>query len=66
MSASGPHILVTGSTWGIGADVTQVLASWGVRVVGHGRTAGDAFLALDAPASMMSAVLDINGASYVR
>ena len=47
MSAPGPHILVTGSTRGIGAAVTQVLASRGVRVVGHGRTAGDAILAED-------------------
>jgi hypothetical protein len=46
--------------------VALVLASRGVRVVGHGRTAGDAILALDAPASMTGAVLDINGASYVR
>lgn len=47
MSAPGPHILVTGSTRGIGAAVTQVLASRGVQVVGHGRTAGDAILAED-------------------
>jgi len=47
MSASGPHILVTGSTRGIGAAVALVLASRGVRVVGHGRTAGDAILAED-------------------
>jgi hypothetical protein len=46
--------------------VALVLASRGVRVVGHGRTAAVAFLALDAPASMTGAVLDINGASYVR
>jgi NAD(P)-dependent dehydrogenase (short-subunit alcohol dehydrogenase family) len=66
MSASGPHILVTGSTRAIGAAVALVLASRGVRVVGDGRTAAVAFLALDAPASMTGAVLDINGASYVR
>lgn len=31
------HILVTGSTRGIGAAVTQALAARGVRVAGHGR-----------------------------
>lgn len=42
MTASGPRILVTGSTRGIGAAISDVLSSRGVRVIGHGRTpAGD-------------------------
>jgi len=38
MSASGPHILVTGSTRGIGAAIVEVLSGRGARVVGHGRS----------------------------
>jgi len=33
-----PHILVTGSTRGIGAAVFEALAARGVKLVGHGRT----------------------------
>ncbi len=33
-----PHILVTGSTRGIGAAVVQALKAKGARVVGHGRS----------------------------
>jgi NAD(P)-dependent dehydrogenase (short-subunit alcohol dehydrogenase family) len=47
MSVTGPHILVTGSTRGIGAAVTQALTARDVRVVGHGRAAGDDRLAED-------------------
>jgi NAD(P)-dependent dehydrogenase (short-subunit alcohol dehydrogenase family) len=35
-----PHILVTGSTRGIGAAIAEVLRSRGARFVGHGRTDG--------------------------
>ncbi|MCA3725686.1 MAG: SDR family oxidoreductase [Phenylobacterium sp.] len=38
MSVSGPHILVTGSTRGIGAAIVDVLSSRGARVAGHGRS----------------------------
>jgi NAD(P)-dependent dehydrogenase (short-subunit alcohol dehydrogenase family) len=42
MSASGPHILVTGSTRGIGGAIAEVLRGRGARVLGHGRaTTGD-------------------------
>ncbi|THD81772.1 MAG: SDR family oxidoreductase [Phenylobacterium sp.] len=42
-----PHILVTGSTRGIGAAVVEALAARGARVVGHGRTAGPEVVAAD-------------------
>lgn len=42
-----PHVLVTGSTRGIGAAVVQALTARGARVVGHGRTAGDNIIAAD-------------------
>ncbi|MCA3755855.1 MAG: SDR family oxidoreductase [Phenylobacterium sp.] len=38
MSVSGPHILVTGSTRGIGAAIVDVLSGRGARVAGHGRS----------------------------
>jgi NAD(P)-dependent dehydrogenase (short-subunit alcohol dehydrogenase family) len=42
MSAFGPHILVTGSTRGIGEAIAGVLRGRGAWVVGHGRaTTGD-------------------------
>lgn len=42
MSAPGPHILVTGSTRGIGAAIAEVLRGRGASVAGHGRaTTGD-------------------------
>ena len=47
MTTSVPHILVTGSTRGIGAAVAEVLAARGARVLGHGRSAGGATLAAD-------------------
>ena len=34
---AGPHVLVTGSTRGIGAAVVEALAGRGARVIGHGR-----------------------------
>ncbi|HEV2530328.1 SDR family oxidoreductase [Phenylobacterium sp.] len=48
-----PHVLVTGSTRGIGAAVVQALTARGARVVGHGRTAGDNIIAanLEQPAA---------------
>lgn len=42
-----PHILVTGSTRGIGAAVTDALAARRVRMVGHGRADADAVLGAD-------------------
>ena len=42
-----PHILVTGSTRGIGAAILDVLVAKGARVVGHGRTDGDNTLGAD-------------------
>jgi 3-oxoacyl-[acyl-carrier protein] reductase len=42
-----PHILVTGSTRGIGAAVVQALEAKGARVVGHGRTASENVVAAD-------------------
>jgi NAD(P)-dependent dehydrogenase (short-subunit alcohol dehydrogenase family) len=47
MSASGPNILVTGSTRGIGAAIAEVLSGRGARVTGHGRTAAVDVLAED-------------------
>lgn len=37
MSITGPHVLVTGSTRGIGAAIATALAGKGARVIGHGR-----------------------------
>jgi NAD(P)-dependent dehydrogenase (short-subunit alcohol dehydrogenase family) len=42
-----PHILVTGSTRGIGAAIAQTLAARGVRFVGHGRADADLVLGAD-------------------
>lgn len=42
-----PHVLVTGSTRGIGAAVVQALEARGAVVVGHGRTAGERVVAAD-------------------
>ena len=42
-----PHILVTGSTRGIGAAIAETLAARGVRFVGHGRADGDLTLGAD-------------------
>ena len=42
-----PHILVTGSTRGIGAAIAQALADRGQRFIGHGRTDGDLTLGAD-------------------
>lgn len=47
MSSPVPHILVTGSTRGIGAAVVEALAERGARVLGHGRSAGETTLAAD-------------------
>jgi 3-oxoacyl-[acyl-carrier protein] reductase len=41
------HILVTGSTRGIGAAIAKTLAARGVRFVGHGRADGDGVLGAD-------------------
>lgn len=42
-----PHILVTGSTRGIGAATVEALEAKGARVVGHGRTASAQVIAAD-------------------
>jgi NAD(P)-dependent dehydrogenase (short-subunit alcohol dehydrogenase family) len=41
------HILVTGSTRGIGAAIVDSLAAKGARVVGHGRSDGEGVLGAD-------------------
>jgi NAD(P)-dependent dehydrogenase (short-subunit alcohol dehydrogenase family) len=41
------HVLVTGSTRGIGAAIVEALSAKGARVIGHGRTAGPGVLAAD-------------------
>jgi NAD(P)-dependent dehydrogenase (short-subunit alcohol dehydrogenase family) len=47
MSVTGPHILVTGSTRGIGAAIATSLAGHGARVIGHGRADAPAVLGAD-------------------
>jgi len=47
MSAPVPHILVTGSTRGIGAAIVAALQARGARVIGHGRTDGSDVLGAD-------------------
>lgn len=42
-----PHILVTGSTRGIGAAAVEALEQRGARVIGHGRTASANVIAAD-------------------
>lgn len=44
---NAPHILVTGSTRGIGLAVVEALEARGARVVGHGRTASPKVIAAD-------------------
>lgn len=41
------HVLVTGSTRGIGAAIVQALEGRGARVLGHGRTDGGGVLGAD-------------------
>ena len=38
MTDRTPHVLVTGSTRGIGAAIVAALTARGARVIGHGRT----------------------------
>lgn len=64
MPESLPHILVTGATRGIGAAVIQAVTDRGRQ--GHRPWRKATYLALDAPAPMTGAALDVNGASFVR
>jgi NAD(P)-dependent dehydrogenase (short-subunit alcohol dehydrogenase family) len=45
--AALPHILVTGSSRGIGRAIQQALVARGARVIGHARHAGEDLLAAD-------------------
>ena len=45
--SSAPHVLVTGSTRGIGAAIVDSLAAKGARVIGHGRSAGEDVIGTD-------------------
>jgi 3-oxoacyl-[acyl-carrier protein] reductase len=47
MSVTGPHVLVTGSTRGIGAAITTALAGRGAQLIGHGRTDAPEVLGAD-------------------
>jgi NAD(P)-dependent dehydrogenase (short-subunit alcohol dehydrogenase family) len=47
MSVTGPRVLVTGSTRGIGAAIAAALARRGARVIGHGRADGADVLGAD-------------------
>lgn len=47
MSAPGPHILVTGSSRGIGAAIRSLLSIRGARVAGHGRSGSEDTLGED-------------------
>ena len=47
MSDTAPHILVTGSTRGIGAAIVEALAARGARVVEHGRSDNAAAIGVD-------------------
>ena len=45
--SQGPHILVTGSTRGIGAAIAEALSARGVAFVGHGRADGPGVVGAD-------------------
>ena len=45
--AEAPHVLVTGSTRGIGAAIAAALKARGVRFVGHGRSDGPGVIGAD-------------------
>jgi 3-oxoacyl-[acyl-carrier protein] reductase len=47
MSVTGPHVLVTGSTRGIGAAIATALAGKGARVIGHGRADASTVIGAD-------------------
>ena len=47
MRVTGPHVLVTGSTRGIGAAIATALAGKGARVIGHGRADASMVLGAD-------------------
>ncbi|HEX5378650.1 MAG TPA: SDR family oxidoreductase [Phenylobacterium sp.] len=47
MSHLPSHVLVTGSTRGIGAAIVEALAARGARVIGHGRAGSDGVIGAD-------------------
>jgi 3-oxoacyl-[acyl-carrier protein] reductase len=47
MANAPPHVLVTGSTRGIGAAIAEALSARGARVVGHGRSDAEATIGAD-------------------
>ena len=47
MTQESPHILVTGSTRGIGASIVEALTAKGARVIGHGRADADSVIGAD-------------------
>jgi 3-oxoacyl-[acyl-carrier protein] reductase len=47
MAQPTPHILVTGSTRGIGASVIETLGARGARLIGHGRVGADGVIGAD-------------------
>jgi NAD(P)-dependent dehydrogenase (short-subunit alcohol dehydrogenase family) len=47
MRVTGPHVLVTGSTRGIGAAIATALAGKGARVIGHGRADASTVIGAD-------------------
>ena len=61
--------LVTGASGGIGAAICHALAERGARIIPalpEEVAQVVTFCALDAPASMTGAIVDVNGASYLR
>ena len=47
MTSPSPHILVTGSTRGIGAAIVDALGAKGAEVIGHGRADAESVIGAD-------------------